>query len=75
MLGSVITNDGFRLSDAQHRAGSALRRRWIEVSATYGPRKAFCNRFVRWSAKGVWKEVPSRRVACRTPASCQTMRT
>ena len=31
--------------------------RWIDVPAEYGPRKTLYNRFVRWSAKGVWREV------------------
>ena len=28
--------------------------RWIDAPAVYGPRKTLYNRFVRWSAKGVW---------------------
>lgn len=31
--------------------------RWIDVPAEYGPRKTLYNRFVRWSAKGVWQEL------------------
>ena len=31
--------------------------RWIDVPAEYGPRKTLYNRFVRWSAKGVWQHV------------------
>ena len=31
--------------------------RWIDVPAEYGPRKTLYNRFVRWSAKGVWREL------------------
>jgi transposase len=31
--------------------------RWIDVPAVYGPRKTLYNRFVRWSAKGIWEEV------------------
>ena len=31
--------------------------RWIDVPAEYGPRKTLYNRFVRWSAKGVWQQV------------------
>jgi transposase len=31
--------------------------RWIDVPAEYGPRKTLYNRFVRWSAKGVWQRV------------------
>ena len=31
--------------------------RWIDAPACYGPRKTLYNRFVRWSAKGVWQEV------------------
>ena len=29
-------------------------RRWKDAPATYGPRKTLSNRFVRWTAKGVW---------------------
>jgi transposase len=31
--------------------------RWIDVPTEYGPRKTLYNRFVRWSAKGVWQEL------------------
>jgi transposase len=31
--------------------------RWIDVPVEYGPRKTLYNRFVRWSAKGVWQRV------------------
>ena len=31
--------------------------RWIDVPSEYGPRKTLYNRFVRWSAKGVWQQV------------------
>ncbi len=31
--------------------------RWTDVPAEYGPRKTLYNRFVRWSAKGVWQNV------------------
>ena len=31
--------------------------RWIDVPAEYGPRKTLYNRFVRWSATGVWQEL------------------
>jgi len=31
--------------------------RWIDVPAEYGPRKTLYNRFIRWSAKGVWQEL------------------
>jgi transposase len=31
--------------------------RWIDVPAEYGPRKTLYNRFVRWSAQGVWQTV------------------
>lgn len=31
--------------------------RWIDVPAEYGPRKTLYNRFVRWSAQGVWQAV------------------
>src|SRR5579875_1077500 len=30
--------------------------RWIDVPATYGPRKRLYNRFVRWLVKGVGRE-------------------
>jgi transposase len=30
---------------------------WIDVPAEYGPRKTLYNRFVRWSAQGVWQEL------------------
>ena len=31
--------------------------RWVDAPAAYGPRKTLYNRFVRWSAKGVWQDV------------------
>ena len=31
--------------------------RWIDVPTEYGPRKTLYNRFVRWSAQGVWQVV------------------
>ncbi len=31
--------------------------RWIDVPTEYGPRKTLYNRFVRWSAQGVWQTV------------------
>ena len=31
--------------------------RWIDVPTGYGPRKTLYNRFVSWSAKGVWHEL------------------
>jgi transposase len=31
--------------------------RWADAPASYGPRKTLYNRFVRWSAKGVWERV------------------
>jgi transposase len=31
--------------------------RWIDAPDAYGPRKTLYNRFVRWSAKGVWVEI------------------
>ena len=31
--------------------------RWIDVPSEYGPRKTLYNRFVRWSAQGVWQTV------------------
>jgi transposase len=34
-----------------------LGERWIDVPSEYGPRKTLYNRFVRWSAKGIWQEL------------------
>lgn len=31
--------------------------RWVDAPAVYGPRKTLYNRFVRWSAKGVWADM------------------
>lgn len=31
--------------------------RWIDAPDAYGPRKMLYNRFVRWSAKGVWVDI------------------
>lgn len=31
--------------------------RWADAPSVYGPKKTLYNRFVRWSAKGVWTEV------------------
>ena len=31
--------------------------RWVDAPASYGPRKTLYNRFVRWSAKGVWQDM------------------
>ena len=31
--------------------------RWIDAPNAYGPRKTLYNRFVRWSAKGVWVDI------------------
>jgi transposase len=31
--------------------------RWVDAPAAYGPRKTLYNRFVRWSAKGVWVDI------------------
>jgi len=31
--------------------------RWVDAPAVYGPRKTLYNRFVRWSAKGVWTDM------------------
>jgi transposase len=28
--------------------------RWIDAPPDYGPRKTLYNRYVRWTAKGVW---------------------
>ena len=35
------------------RSGS----RWVDAPSVYGPRKTLYNRFVRWAARGVWREV------------------
>jgi transposase len=31
--------------------------RWVDAPPAYGPRKTLYNRFVRWSAKGVWMAI------------------
>ena len=31
--------------------------RWVDAPEIYGPRKALYNRFVRWTAKGVWTDI------------------
>ena len=31
--------------------------RWVDAPPDYGPRKTLYNRFVRWAARGVWREV------------------
>jgi transposase len=31
--------------------------RWVDAPSVYGPRKTLYNRFVRWAARGVWREV------------------
>ena len=31
--------------------------RWADAPPVYGPKKTLYNRFVRWSAKGVWTDV------------------
>ena len=31
--------------------------RWVDAPACYGPRKTLYNRFVRWTAEGVWSDV------------------
>jgi transposase len=31
--------------------------RWVDAPPPYGPRKTLYNRFVRWAARGVWREV------------------
>jgi transposase len=31
--------------------------RWVDASPVYGPRKTLYNRFVRWAARGIWREV------------------
>ncbi len=48
--------------------------RWIDVPAEYGPRKTLYNRFVRWSAKGVWQELFETLAAAGglLPRSCST---
>ncbi len=31
--------------------------RWVDAPDVYGPRKTLYNRFVRWTAKGVWTDI------------------
>jgi len=31
--------------------------RWVDAPSVYGPRKTLYNRFVRWTAKGVWVDI------------------
>lgn len=31
--------------------------RWADSPAEYGPKKTLYNRFIRWSARGVWQHV------------------
>lgn len=31
--------------------------RWVDALQEYGPRKTLYNRFVRWAAKGVWRDI------------------
>jgi transposase len=31
--------------------------RWVDAPAIYGPRKTLYNRFVRWTAKGIWTDI------------------
>lgn len=31
--------------------------RWADAPPAYGPRKTLYNRFVRWAARGVWRDV------------------
>lgn len=31
--------------------------RWVDAPEVYGPRKTLYNRFVRWTAKGVWTDI------------------
>ena len=31
--------------------------RWIDAPPGYGPRKTLYNRFVRWAAKGIWRDL------------------
>jgi len=31
--------------------------RWVDAPPVYGPKKTLYNRFVRWSARGVWTDV------------------
>jgi transposase len=31
--------------------------RWADAPSAYGPKKTLYNRFVRWSAKGVWTSI------------------
>jgi len=31
--------------------------RWVDAPAVYGPRKTLYNRYVRWAAKGIWRNL------------------
>jgi transposase len=31
--------------------------RWVDAPTIYGPRKTLYNRFVRWTAKGIWMNI------------------
>jgi mannitol 2-dehydrogenase len=31
--------------------------RWSDAPADYGPKKTLYNRFVRWSARGIWQDI------------------
>jgi transposase len=31
--------------------------RWVDAPPDYGPRKTLYNRFVRWTAKGIWVDI------------------
>ncbi len=31
--------------------------RWVDAPEVYGPRKTLYNRFVRWAAKGIWRDL------------------
>ena len=48
--------------------------RWVEVPAEYGSRKTLYNRFVRWSAQGVWQVVFERLAATGGAACCGSAR-
>jgi transposase len=53
--GKPRTDDRRVISGIVHvlKSGS----RWVDAPPVYGPRKTLYNRFVRWSAKGVWLDI------------------
>ena len=53
--GQPRVNDRRVISGIVHVLKSGCR--WVDTPEVYGPRKTLYNRFVRWSAKGVWTNV------------------